>query len=296
MDLEEYKNEVVAKITAPNFEGGVEGLRKILVKHWMWLYDVEGGERAHLTYANLIHANLSCADLSDADLSYANLVGADLSYANLSDANLRYANLVDANLIHANLSCADLSDANLIHANLSCADLSDANLVGADLSYAHLTGADLSDANLSGAIRAEVDKENKKPVVEPVKKMSAVEFQKETTRTCKEKAAFTISPELLDMLHTAMGLETEAGEFTDQLKKHIFYGKELDMVNLQEEIGDILWYIGMFCERLGFSMEQIMAQNIAKLKVRYPDKFTEQNAEARDLKKERIVLEQTSQI
>ena len=37
------------------------------------------------------------------------------------------------------------------------------------------------------------------------------------------------------LLHAGMGLSTEAGEFLDALKKHIFYGKELDRVNLAEE-------------------------------------------------------------
>lgn len=30
------------------------------------------------------------------------------------------------------------------------------------------------------------------------------------------------------LLHAGIGLSTEAGEFLDALKKHIFYGKELD--------------------------------------------------------------------
>ena len=38
------------------------------------------------------------------------------------------------------------------------------------------------------------------------------------------------------LLHAGIGLSTEAGEFLDALKKHIFYGKELDRVNLKEEI------------------------------------------------------------
>ena len=72
-------------------------LKVILDKHRKWLFDEEGGERA----------NLSDADLIDANLRYADLRGADLSDANLSDANLRYANLR-----YADLSDADLRGAN----------------------------------------------------------------------------------------------------------------------------------------------------------------------------------------
>jgi len=135
MDLEEYK-KVVAKVVAPNFEGGVEKLREILVKHWMWRNDVEGGKRADLSYADLFGAdlsdtNLSCANLSWADLRYANLSWANLSHADLSDANLTWANLSGANLFLANLFDANLSHADLSHVSLSCANLSCANLSGA---------------------------------------------------------------------------------------------------------------------------------------------------------------------
>lgn len=82
----------------------------------------------------------------------------------------------------------------------------------------------------------------------------------------------------LRLLHASMGLGTEAGEFADDLKKHIFYGKELDPEHLKEELGDLLWYIGIAADVLGTSVQEIMRDNIAKLKKRYPEKFTEQDA------------------
>jgi hypothetical protein len=36
----------------------------------------------------------------------------------------------------------------------------------------------------------------------------------------------------IHLLHAATGMVTEAGELLDMLKKHIFYGKDLDLVNL----------------------------------------------------------------
>lgn len=94
-----------------------------------------------------------------------------------------------------------------------------------------------------------------------------------------------------DLLHASMGLSTEAAEFTDALKKHIFYGKELDEVNLKEEIGDILWYAAIALKALGTDFESVMQTNIDKLSVRYPEKFTEESAINRDLNKERATLE-----
>ena len=93
------------------------------------------------------------------------------------------------------------------------------------------------------------------------------------------------------LLHAGIGMVTEAGEFIDALKKHIFYGKELDRVNLAEEIGDMFWYIAIACDELKVSFEEVQATNIAKLKARYPDKFSLESAENRDLVKERQILE-----
>lgn len=50
---------------------------------------------------------------------------------------------------------------------------------------------------------------------------------------------------LKDVLHAGCGLLTEPGEIVDQYKRHWFYGKELDVKNIKEEIGDTLWYIAI---------------------------------------------------
>ena len=94
------------------------------------------------------------------------------------------------------------------------------------------------------------------------------------------------------LLHAGIGLATEAGEFLDALKKHVFYGKELDTVNLSEEMGDIFWYCALIADELKIDFSQVMDTNIAKLKARYGDKFSEEKAEHRDLKTERTILEQ----
>jgi len=94
-----------------------------------------------------------------------------------------------------------------------------------------------------------------------------------------------------DLLHASMGLVTEAGEFQDMLKKHLYYGRELDEVNLKEEIGDVLWYCAIALNALGTDFETVMQTNIDKLRARFPEKFTEDNANSRDLDKEREILE-----
>jgi len=82
----------------------------------------------------------------------------------------------------------------------------------------------------------------------------------------------------IEQLHAVMGCATEAGELVDAYKKTVFYGKPLDTVNVKEEIGDILWYLAILCREHGWSFEEIMSENTDKLRLRYPEQFTTQDA------------------
>lgn len=95
----------------------------------------------------------------------------------------------------------------------------------------------------------------------------------------------------LRLLHAGIGMVTEAAEFIDALKKCIFYGKNLDEVNLKEEIGDSNWYHAIAIDELGSSFEEIWDRNIEKLAKRYGIKFDEDKAISRDLEAERYILE-----
>lgn len=95
------------------------------------------------------------------------------------------------------------------------------------------------------------------------------------------------------LIHSVLGLASEVGELADMLKKHIIYGKALDEINVLEENGDVAWYqaLGLTAIKRGF--EEALERNIAKLKARYGDKFTEEAALNRDLDAERRILEET---
>lgn len=99
------------------------------------------------------------------------------------------------------------------------------------------------------------------------------------------------SPQVINMLHAAVGLATEASEALDMLKKHIYYGKEMDIPNFREEIGDSQWYAALGAEAIGAELTDIQETNIRKLKRRYPDAFTKEHAINRDLEAERQILE-----
>lgn len=93
------------------------------------------------------------------------------------------------------------------------------------------------------------------------------------------------------LLHAGMGLVTEAGEFMDALKKRLIYGKPIDRVNLIEEIGDIAWYCAVALRTLDSNFGEAFARNIAKLRKRFPDNFTQAAALTRNLDAERKALE-----
>ena len=88
-------------------------------------------------------------------------------------------------------------------------------------------------------------------------------------------------PHILRLMHSVAGIATEAGEIADIFKKHVFYGKELDLEHLAEEFGDILWYLAILCDLCGYDFERIMEKNIDKLRVRYPEQFSESDALSR---------------
>lgn len=76
-----------------------------------------------------------------------------------------------------------------------------------------------------------------------------LEFSEYLPLALKTKAASENNYE--DYLHSACGLLTEVGEIVDAYKRSWFYKKELDRVNLKEELGDVLWYVAIGLHALG---------------------------------------------
>ncbi len=93
------------------------------------------------------------------------------------------------------------------------------------------------------------------------------------------------------VMHAMLGLVSEIGELADAIKKHLIYDKQLDLVNLVEESGDLDWYRALLADALGVGFEAAWEKNIAKLRARYPDRFTSERALTRDLDAERAALE-----
>jgi NTP pyrophosphatase (non-canonical NTP hydrolase) len=91
-----------------------------------------------------------------------------------------------------------------------------------------------------------------------------------------------------DLLHAALGLGSEAGEFSDCIKKHWAYSQPLDRYNAVEELGDLMWYVALACNALGVGMGDVAAQNINKLRTRYPKSYQDELAAFRADKQQEI--------
>ena len=75
------------------------------------------------------------------------------------------------------------------------------------------------------------------------------------------------------LLTAGVGLNAEAGEFLEIVKKLIFQGKPWSEDNREHliiELGDVIWYAANACMALGISFEDVVARNVTKLEKRYP--------------------------
>ena len=78
-----------------------------------------------------------------------------------------------------------------------------------------------------------------------------------------------------DLLKLALiGLQDELGEIAGPLKKHLWHGHELDLAHVQEEIGDLMWYLATLCNALALSLSETLIRNVEKVARRYPDGFS----------------------
>ena len=96
-----------------------------------------------------------------------------------------------------------------------------------------------------------------------------------------------------DLLHMTLGIAGESGELVDAVKKYWAYGKPLNVNNVIEELGDLLFYIqGMLSTvtRQGAlapeTLEDLIITNMDKLSKRYPTGYSDAAAIARADKEE----------
>lgn len=94
------------------------------------------------------------------------------------------------------------------------------------------------------------------------------------------------------VFHGILGIITESGELASALLKSVEDPNHtVDAVNIQEEMSDIAWYEAILHDTLGLDWSQGLENVINKLRVRYPDKYSDDAAANRDLEAERAELE-----
>jgi NTP pyrophosphatase (non-canonical NTP hydrolase) len=92
------------------------------------------------------------------------------------------------------------------------------------------------------------------------------------------------------LLTAGLGLGSEGGEFQEIIKKIFFQGKPLsdeNVFHMKRELGDIMWYWINACRALQLDPNEVIAENVNKLKARYPggefDAYYSENRKAGDL-------------
>jgi len=92
------------------------------------------------------------------------------------------------------------------------------------------------------------------------------------------------------LLTACLGLAAESGEFIEIPKKIFFQGKALtdeNVYHMKRELGDIMWYWINACRALRLDPNDVIAENVEKLKARYPggefNVFNSENRQVGDL-------------
>jgi NTP pyrophosphatase (non-canonical NTP hydrolase) len=92
------------------------------------------------------------------------------------------------------------------------------------------------------------------------------------------------------LLTAALGLAAETGEFCEIPKKMFFQGKPLteeNVFHMKRELGDVMWYWINACRALRLDPNDVIAENVEKLKSRYPsgefDVYHSENRKTGDL-------------
>ena len=112
------------------------------------------------------------------------------------------------------------------------------------------------------------------------KKQKADSNLKEYQSLCKATAKKFNTPDK-EILVWGLGIAGEAGDVASCIKKTFAHDND-QRAGIKENIGDTLWYATMICNFFGWEMQDVLDENIKKLKERYPKGFTIKDAKRKN--------------
>ena len=114
--------------------------------------------------------------------------------------------------------------------------------------------------------------------------MNLLDYQDYVEKLASQHSTATEKDRLLT---SVLGLNGEAGECADLVKKHIYHGKPLDKEELTLEMSDVMWYMAFLCNTLEITIQDVINKNVEKLQKRYSTgKFNYQEFMAKENNKE----------
>lgn len=102
------------------------------------------------------------------------------------------------------------------------------------------------------------------------------EYQDAALRTAKDMGSLQ-----QNLIHAALGITSEGGEIATIVKASCIYNKEVNIASLMEEAGDVLWFLTLLAKCMGVELEDIAKENIRKLKLRFPQGYSDIDAKMR---------------
>ena len=125
---------------------------------------------------------------------------------------------------------------------------------------------------------------------------------KDYQEVCKKTSKKDFNSKAEEIMTWGLGISGEAGDVAGCIENLEFSKKNFDIISfgnvnqskfsikktfvhdkdvregIRENLGDVLWYIGSICNFFDWSMQDILEENVAKLKQRFPEGFTKENA------------------
>lgn len=93
------------------------------------------------------------------------------------------------------------------------------------------------------------------------------------------------NPAKAHLWHMGTGVSGESGELLDAIKKHVIYGKDADVKNIVEELGDLEFYMEGIRQHFQITREETLKANMDKLHTgaaaRYRSGYSDEAAQLR---------------